>query len=377
LSYDSPKENEDAAHLLKIALVVHDFDPGFGQGRYCWELAKRLGARCRLEVHANRWNAPELPNVTWRRVPAWRRGALSTVFSFIFSAQRSLRRHPAELVHTQGLASWKADVVTAHVCNAARASTLAGAHWKDRWFARLLGPVEHRFYRRPGPKLVIAISKAVEQEITTFYGWNRAVRVIYHGVDADRFRPPASPQRKAELRTRFGVPGDAPVWLFMGEAAKGLGEVLEALVHFPNARVLVISRSAPEPWNCLATKLGVTPRMHFHGPERLPELAFQAADVFTYPASYDTFAMVAAEAMATGLPVVLGRTIGAAEWITDGVNGALCDAGKPETLTDALRRLTKAPALAAKIGTAARRTAEAHGWDACAEATWEAYLQTK
>ena len=44
-----------------------------------------------------------------------------------------------------------------------------------------------------------------------------------------------------------------------------------------------------------------------------PERWFAALDVFLYPARYDAFGLVVAEAQAIGLPILTSRAVGAAE----------------------------------------------------------------
>ena len=102
-------------------------------------------------------------------------------------------------------------------------------------------------------------------------------------------------------------------------------------------------------------------------------MAYQAADAFVYPSGYDAFGLVVAEAMASGLPVVIGRSIGAAEWIVPEVNGLLCDPAQPNTLNDSLRWLLSDPQRARTVGQAARATVEQHGWDVCATETAAVY----
>ena len=85
--------------------------------------------------------------------------------------------------------------------------------------------------------------------------------------------------------------------------------------------------------------------------------------------------MVATEAMATGIPVVLSRAIGAAELVEHGRNGLLCDQQDAASVHDQLARLAADPGNAKAMGLAARATIEQHTWDVCAEQTWSVYEQ--
>ena len=115
-------------------------------------------------------------------------------------------------------------------------------------------------------------------------------------------------------------------------------------------------------------------RFTFWGPEQEIWRAYRAADVFLYPSTYDTFGMVVSEAMATGVPVVVGRDIGAAELIENGRNGFLIRPSEPADLRGVLGRLVEDTALGRTVGDAGLATAKAQSWDACAQATEQVYL---
>ncbi len=84
--------------------------------------------------------------------------------------------------------------------------------------------------------------------------------------------------------------------------------------------------------------------------------------------------MVASEAMACGLPVVISREAGAAELIQHGVNGLLLDdvTSVPE-LSRHMLSLTQDRKWAAELGRAARESVEPLSWDAVAERTMDVY----
>ena len=358
---------------MDVALVVHDFDRNNGQGRYCIELTRRLRDRCRFTVYSNTADPDALEGIAWERIPAWRRRHLTAVFTFLVAVERRLPVRGHDVIHAQGLSSWRADVATVHMINAARARRLAPARRRDRLFSQIVTPFERAFYRRRRLRHAIVMARGLERELREEYGWDKPVHVIPHGTNTEQFRPPADAAERGSLRDRFRVPGDRWLWLFMGEAVKGLGLVIGQLPAFPQAHLLVVTRSATAPFQERARQLGLGDRITFHGFEARPELACRAADVFVYPSAYDPFGMVATEAMASGLAVVIGRETGAAELVTEGVDGLLCDPAQPAGLKAQLTRLAADPEGAARLGQAARATIRRHGWEACAEATLGVY----
>lgn len=360
---------------MKVAFVVHDFDATFGQGRYAVELARRLSSKCEFVVYANTFNAPGLSNVRWVKVPALRWNVITTVFTFLPAAERLLRRDRPDVIHAQGLTGWSADVITGHICNAARARTLATQRNRARRFIQIVTPFERAFYRQKRATELIAISKGLSSEIQQEYGWNKGIHVLHHGTNTEQFRPPVDGWEREALRKLFRLPDGRWHWLFMGEAVKGLRLVIEQLPQFPDAHLLVISRSDSSSYSALAQSLGVFDRVSFWGYEPRSELAFRAVDVFVYPSDYDPFGMVGSEAMASGIPVILGKNIGVAELVQDGVNGLLCDPENPDTIGDRLRRLRNGPGLAARIGKAGRETVVETSWDHNAEEVFRIYCQ--
>jgi UDP-glucose:(heptosyl)LPS alpha-1,3-glucosyltransferase len=362
---------------MKIALVVHDFDPRYGQGCYAVELARRLAPRHDVHVHANTFAAPLEPNLTFQKVHAWRRSTALRIVTFLRSAEKLLRRRHYDLIHAQGLTCWQADVITAHICNAARQQNAAGSATRSSLFAHFIRPLERRFYQQPRARHLLAVSRRVADEIKTHYGWQRDTTVIHHGIDTERFHPPTSEAERTRDRKAFHLEAAGWVWLFVGEAAKGLRQVVDLLPFFPEAMLLAVTRSSFESFRQQAAALGVTERVRFHGPADDTAPLYRAADVFVYPSDYDAFGLVVAEAMASGLPVVASRHIGAAEWIEHQRNGLLADPADAAALREALAWLKADPARVCMLGMAARETARRHTWDACAEATAAVYDQVQ
>ncbi|HSH94173.1 MAG TPA: glycosyltransferase family 4 protein [Roseimicrobium sp.] len=360
---------------MSVALTVHDFDPGYGQGRYAVELVQRLAARFDFHVLANRFAVPPGGGVTHQKISAWRRTALTTIPSYLCNVERRLYSRPHKLVHAQGLSSWTADLITAHVCNAARTAAETNGTMKSRLFHQLIDPLEEAFYRRTKARHVIAVSQGVARDIQSFYGWSGPMSVIYHGIDTERFQPASTGEERARLRQRFDIKASTWLWLFVGEADKGLETVIMMLPSFPGAVLAVVSRSDPAPYRSKADHLGVASRIRWLGPVSDVATLYPLADVFVYPSSYDAFGMVVAEAMACGIPVIAGRSIGAAEWIDDGNNGLLCDPANPVTLHTALNRLAADATLCRKLAAAGRATALEHTWDRCANETARVYDQ--
>jgi UDP-glucose:(heptosyl)LPS alpha-1,3-glucosyltransferase len=338
---------------MKIAFVVHDFLQGTGHGRYCIELAKRFAEKHEVHILANTFE----PNLDFpfhkHFAPAWRSVALTSVLTFPKAAEKLLTRESFNIIHAQGYACHRANVITAHICNAARYARTPAKGLIKKLFPMFVIPRERAFYQHSGALEVIAISKVIQRELSKEYQVGSSV--VYHGVDTAQFNSIA----RSPTNT----------WLFVGEAVKGLAQAILALTHFPMAQLVVVSKSDCGKFKALARELTVADRISFRGATPDMPRIYQEADLFIYPSEYDAFGMVVAEAMASGLPVIIGKNIGAAEWIRDGENGFLCDPNDLNSIVSQIRRAEKCPVVREQ----ARATALAHTWDACAEQTLKIY----
>jgi glycosyltransferase involved in cell wall biosynthesis len=206
-------------------------------------------------------------------------------------------------------------------------------------------------------------------------------RVIWGGVDAERFAPDGATERA-------GV-------LFVGRLTphKGVDRLIDAL---PDGATLTIAGTGghdPDPPESGYVEhlhhLAVGRDVRFHGAvaeEDLPSLYRRAAVLASPSVNVTCFGKVhpvsellgltAIEAMACATPVVASRVGGLAEVVVDGVTGHLVDPGDVDALRDRLTRVLADAAGARALGDAARaRAVDQFTWDACARRCVDAYRQ--
>jgi glycosyltransferase involved in cell wall biosynthesis len=99
-----------------------------------------------------------------------------------------------------------------------------------------------------------------------------------------------------------------------------------------------------------------------HGPD-LFEL-YRQTDIFLLPSFHEGIPNAILEAMAHSMPIVTTNVGGLSSVITDGVEGILISAGKPQLLADAIFRMATDYASAHLMGQAACRKARRYGADA-------------
>jgi UDP-glucose:(heptosyl)LPS alpha-1,3-glucosyltransferase len=93
---------------------------------------------------------------------------------------------------------------------------------------------------------------------------------------------------------------------------------------------------------------------------------YAAADAFVFPTSYEAFPLVALEAAAAGLPLLITRVNGAEDLVEDGVNGWFIDRDSDD-IARRLQALSATGEHARSMGAASRWAAARYTWDAMAE----------
>ena len=154
-----------------------------------------------------------------------------------------------------------------------------------------------------------------------------------------------------ESRAALGWDERDRVALFVGriDPIKGLDTLVDAIpaVTNPRARFVFVGGDLDQdggPEGPLreiveATEaLGVGDRCLFVGsmPQNALPTHYSAADVVVVPSRYESFGLVAVEAMATGTPVIASRVGGLAFTIEDGVTGVLVKQGDAAALAEAI-----------------------------------------
>jgi D-inositol-3-phosphate glycosyltransferase len=91
------------------------------------------------------------------------------------------------------------------------------------------------------------------------------------------------------------------------------------------------------------------------------------------PSYYESFGMVALEAMACGTPVLASRVGGLQTLIRDGQTGYLVPWRCPEAFTERMELLLGNEALRNELGSAGHAAAQAYRWDQIAKRTADLY----
>lgn len=209
------------------------------------------------------------------------------------------------------------------------------------------------YHRRP----VIALSRRQARLVRLSYG-PPAVEVITPGVDVRLFSPADDAARRA-ARATLGLPATGIVWAFVGRLGFGKGGDLAVQAFGETAgehdRLIVVGDGPEEAaLRALARVSGAWDKILFIAALDPPLTAYHAADAVLFPTRHEeSFGLVAAEAMACGLPVLASRR-GAVPEVA-GQAGLLLPADDLRAWCAAIRRLALDAALRTELAAAARR----------------------
>ncbi|MDQ1029660.1 glycosyltransferase involved in cell wall biosynthesis [Streptomyces umbrinus] len=241
-----------------------------------------------------------------------------------------------------------------------------------RWYAFT------RMQKRVARRLpsVLTVSGTSRQEIVDHLGVrDDRIHVVHIGADTDLFSPdPSVPQVPGRIVTTSSA--DVPL--------KGLVFLVEALAkvrtEHPAAHLVVVGKRAEDgPVAQLIERYGLEGSVEFVKGISDAELVdlVRSAEVACVPSLYEGFSLPAAEAMATGTPLV-ATTGGAIPEVT-GPDGETCLAVRPGdagALAAGLSRLLGDPRLRERLGSAGRERVLRHfTWAKAAEGTVARYRE--
>lgn len=272
-----------------------------------------------------------------------------------------LREHRASIVHVQYLAPAMLVILAARMARVR--AVLSTVHVSGRGYESRL----FRFLLKTASRFCSAFF-AVSRSVETFWfgsamSWSpdaaaggRRHFTIYNGIDWVEL--PATGGRRPE------GPNSAVIG-FLGRLVhlKGADVLLQAMRDIVPVYPSLICRIAGDGserghLEQLARSLGLSSNIQFLGgiePDAVPSF-LESLDLVVVPSRWEGFGLVAAEAMAKGLPVVASRVDGLAEVVAHGETGLLVPPDDPAALAQAVVSLISDPKLARKMGERGRES---------------------
>ncbi len=230
---------------------------------------------------------------------------------------------------------------------------------------------------------LVAATPVEQAQLIELYSADPArISIVSPGVDVQRFHP-----IKPELaRQAIGAPLDSRLILYVGriEPLKGIDTLLRAIAFCVNDEVICADQvsvaiiggnpcsndnAEMARLKALREHLGLRELVTFLGAREQDTLNYyySAADVVVMPSHYESFGMVALEAMACGTPVVASDVGGLSCLVQDGVTGFRVPNGNPTALSDALEKVVLNQELRAQLSRQAVEYARLYSWERIAD----------
>jgi D-inositol-3-phosphate glycosyltransferase len=240
---------------------------------------------------------------------------------------------------------------------------------------------------------IIAATPAENAQLLWLYqSDDEKIITIPPGVDLRRFYP--IPENEA--KEYIGIPPCGRMLLFVGrmEPLKGLDVLVEAIAimrqngtYQKNPFCLVIiggdADASTEQTNIELSRIkslsgtyGLEDLVTFLGKKNQDSLPYyySAAEAVIVPSQYESFGMVALEAMACGTPVVASQIGGLAYLVQDGLTGYTVPVDEPEELARRITSLLDDQALRERMGYQAVELAQEYAWEKIASRLLSVYM---
>lgn len=237
-----------------------------------------------------------------------------------------------------------------------------------RWYSFL--KMQKKVARALNP--IIVVSESTKRDVVADFGLDPSHMVtVYHGIDADVFRPHPDIARKPN-RLMAVASADVPL--------KGLIYLIRAyhrlLLKYAGLELLVVGKLREGQTSKLLDELGVRDKVKFVSglsSEKIAEL-YAEATIAVAPSVYEGFGFPPGEAMACGVPVVV--TDGGALPEVVGDAGVIVPRQDPQALADAIAGLLDDPTRRAALGASGlKRIHDKFLWSRTARDVTNVYLK--
>lgn len=180
---------------------------------------------------------------------------------------------------------------------------------------------------------IVAVSYSVRDSLLAHGIRESRISVIQNGIALRRYTPRVT----CEPRKEF-------TFIFIGRLIgdKAVDVFLEALAKVRDARALIVGAGPEErALKEQSLRLGMSDRVQFLGARSDVPALLHTADALVLPSYREGFGLVAIEARAAGLPVILSDFPASTEVIEDGIQGIIVPRGDVDALAEALRSLSE------------------------------------
>ena len=199
---------------------------------------------------------------------------------------------------------------------------------------------------------------------------NKPDVVIPHGIDLERYHPPAD---KSAAWEKLGFPGKFGIGIFgRVRPQKGVDVLIDSAIPLlkdnPDPTVVIVGETTPK-FRDFQSELedkvaqsGLSERIIFHGSRPSSELPglFQGMSLVTALSRNEGFGLTVLEAMASGCAVLASHAGAWQDIITEGIHGITVPCGDVEATRESLATLIAHPEKLLSMGRAGHSHVEEH-----------------
>ena len=360
---------------MKIGLVHKRLDRNGGTERDLFQTAEGL-QDLGHEVHlfCSEYGVPPPAGVQAHPIPVIPFGRSFRLWSFAWCAPRMVARANCDVVIGFGRLP-RQDILRSgggthrgFLRRLGRDSGRIRRIWQcSSIYHRSLLAIEKRQFAAANSRHIIAVSEQVKRDIIFHYGVPaQKITVLYNGIDTERFHPARRGEVRNQVRNRWKIPPDAQVVLFVGSGFRRKAlDTLLALFESPKLErvYLLVVGSDARLGHYRARADAIAPgRVRFAGRQNDVENYYAAADVLALLSIQEAFGNVILEALASGLPVLASREVGASEIIHGPLAEGLVDSGSETRVLEEKLLLLLEKSRDPVTLSLARSLAEEHSW---------------
>ncbi len=349
---------------MNIAIVLMKYNPFGGYERQAANLARALANRGdNVTVFANKWIGGSHAGIKFQKIPMLKGMSWLKVLSFALISRYCLNREKKKFA-----------IIVAFdrtfIMDIYRAGNACHKEWLN--FRKqqgnildlisivvnplhiVINKIERFIFSRiqKSDGKAIVLSDIGAHQICRHYPIDENHFItIPPAVDLTRFDNSKLQIRRREQRNKLGIGNNTLLLLHVGSGfrIKGLNSTIASLSILVNKGLkaeLVVAgkdRSGTKKHLKLCQKLGLENNVHFLGGVKDIERFYAAADIFIMPSLFETFGIAAIEALACGLPVIVGRGAGVSSAIEQEKVGKVIDVpADPEKLAELIEETAMA-----------------------------------
>ncbi len=282
-------------------------------------------------------------------------GNIKRIIAKALELRSIIKEIDPDIVHTNGT---RAQFYVAMACKGLNTRIL----WHVREAARDI-PL-YDWFLAVSSKGIICVSNAVKEKRFGNYPFiSSRIRVIYNGVDMNKFNPDEVAARK--IKHEIGIDERSRLLGIIGLVIppKGHRFLFEAFAlvsrKYPDARLIVAGRTVNKAYKSdlerLTREMGIAEKVVFLGFREDIKSILSALDIFVLPSENEGFSRCVIEAMSCAKPIITTDIGGNNEAIVNAHSGLLVPYGDVGALAGAIERMLEDPESARRMGENAQK----------------------